>query len=527
MPNSQHRPSSHSSYGRRPTGSRPRGGYKGRQNRHKPGSQKNNFGIRKDQIGGKLRPVDWQQARLDPIARQVWTGQPNPPDEHTSQAWREKTEVIVEGEQIPPPILSFQNANLPGGFLRKFVELGFSEPTPIQAQGWPMVLSGRDVVGIAETGSGKTLAFILPGIIHIQGQPMLNPYQGRTSPVALVVAPTRELAIQIETETKKFAYALGVTVCCVYGGAPRRRQEKSLRAGMQFLIATPGRLLDFLERGNFSLKTCSYCVFDEADRMLDMGFEPQIRALMSQVRPDRQMLMWSATWPKEVRALARDFLAPNRLFLKIGDENKAAETVTQKIEVMQRIHKGRRITEILQQSASSGQKVLVFVATKRMGDQLASDLARQGFRATAIHGDKEQWQREQSLQDFKIGKISVLVATDVASRGIDVKDLAIVLNYDFPQNCEDYIHRVGRTGRAGNLGTAITFFDPRNDAKHSRKLVTLLEKNQQEVPNELRALASNSRNYGRTNSRFGRGPPRQNRGYNRQSRGGAQSYRPY
>jgi len=506
-------------------GGRQRGG--GRH-RRREGSNKNAFGIRKDQIGGKLTPIDFSRENLTPFNRRIWPGQPNPPSQEQAQAWREKCEVVVQGDDIPAPILGFENTNLPEACVRKFHELGFQAPTPIQAQGWSMAMSGRDVVGIAETGSGKTLAFILPGIVHIQGQPVSGVSWGQQGPVALVVAPTRELAIQIKTETQKFAYSMGVSISCVYGGAPRRQQERQLRSGMQFLIATPGRLLDFLERGAFSLKTCSYCVFDEADRMLDMGFEPQIRALMSQIRPDRQMLMWSATWPKEVRALANDFLAQDRLFLKIGDENKAASTVTQIVEVIDRTQKPMRTSQILREYYQS--KVIVFVGTKRMADELAKSLAAQRFAAAAIHGDKEQWQREQSLQAFKAGKISILVATDVASRGIDVKDLSLVLNYDFPQNCEDYIHRVGRTGRAGQRGTAITFFNARNDAKHSRKLIALLEKNNQEVPHELRSLASNSRyNGGGRNSRFrprghggSRGPRRDHR-----SGGHSQSYRPY
>jgi len=492
-----------------------RGGGFGGGRRQK--AMKNNFGIRTDQIGGKLQSIDWAREQLPPFNRECWSGQPTPPDENATLQWRQSQEVIVQGEGIPPPILSFHNTNLPSGMVNKFSQLGFTTPTPIQAQGWPMALTGRDVVGIAETGSGKTLAFILPGIIHIQGQP--RDYARQRNPIALVVAPTRELAIQIETETKKFAYSMGVTVSCVYGGAPRRQQEKQLRGGCQFLIATPGRLLDFVERRTFSLKTVSYCVFDEADRMLDMGFEPQIRALMSQIRPDRQMLMWSATWPREVRKLADDFLSPRRCFLKCGDENKAAETVTQKIMVIGRHQKGQRIVDILNEQR--GEKALVFCGTKRMCDQLSRDLYSKGFEAAAIHGDKEQWQREQSLNDFKMGKVKVLVATDVASRGIDVKDLTLVLNYDFPQNCEDYIHRVGRTGRAGKKGTAITFFDARNDAKHARKLIAILQKNNQEVPPELLQHGS-SRGHGgsRFQSRGG------SRNYGGRS-GGRSSYRPY
>jgi len=512
------------SYGGGRSGGGGRSKYGGRRER----AAKNSFGIRSDQIGGKVQAIDWAREALAPFVRGAWAGQLSPPTVQEAQLWRQQAEVLVEGPDIPLPVLNFMNANLPENCVRKFAELGFRAPTPIQAQGWPMALSGRDVVGIAETGSGKTLAFILPGIIHIQSQPISQMQQnwGTTNgPIALVVAPTRELAIQIQTETQKFAYAVGVTVACVYGGAPRRRQESMLRQGMQFLIATPGRLLDFLERRVFTLKTCSYCVFDEADRMLDMGFEPQIRALMSQIRPDRQMLMWSATWPKEVRTLARDYLAQDRLFLKIGDENKAAVTVTQVVEVIDRAMKNRRLQEILGQYR--GAKVIVFAGTKRMADQLSRDLRQQGVPAAAIHGDKEQWQREQSLQDFKAGKITVLVATDVASRGIDVKDLALVLNYDFPQNCEDYIHRVGRTGRAGNQGTAITFFVPRQDAKHSKKLVQLLEKNNQEVPPQLRSLSMQNRNFGGRNRYRQNGGGRSGGRRDHRPSGGSRGFRPY
>jgi len=247
--------------------------------------------------------------------------------------------------------------------------------------------------------------------------------------------------------------------------------------------------------------------------------------LMSQIRPDRQMLMWSATWPKEVRTLARDYLAQDRLFLKIGDENKAAVTVTQRVEVIDRAMKNRRLQEILSQY--HGMKVIVFAGTKRMADQLSRDLRQQGVPAAAIHGDKEQWQREQSLQDFKAGKITVLVATDVASRGIDVKDLALVLNYDFPQNCEDYIHRVGRTGRAGNQGTAITFFVPRQDAKHSKKLVQLLEKNNQEVPPQLRSLSMQNRSFGGRNRYRPNGGGRSGGRRDHRPSGGSRGFRPY
>jgi len=525
-------------------GGRHRGRRGGRRN-----VPKNAYGIRRDQIGGKLVAVDWSRQRLDPFNRRIWTGQPNPPSPQQADEWRTKNQVFVEGENIPAPILSFHNTNLPETFIKKFNELGFAAPTPIQSQAWPMVLEGNDCVGIAETGSGKTLSFVLPGIIHIQGQPVTEQQWSRRSPIALVVAPTRELAIQIEAETTKFAYAFGISVACIYGGAPKRKQESAIRAGMQFLIATPGRLLDFLERGTFSLSNCSYCVFDEADRMLDMGFEPQIRALLGQVRPDRQMVMFSATWPKEVQKLAYDFLNPQKMKLKIGDDSKAAATVTQKVEVLDRSFKRRRLDEILR-ATDPQQKVLIFCGTKRYSDELARELQHYRYPAESIHGDKEQWRREEILTQFKSGQKNILVATDVASRGIDVKDLQLVINFDFPQNCEDYIHRVGRTGRAGNTGVAYTFFDPRNDAKHARKLVALLEKNNQEIPEQLRTISTQrghgggrSRHgkgrrddrgagghgggYGRSQNGGGYGGRSQNGGGYGGGHGGSQSYRPY
>lgn len=476
------------------------------------GGSKNNFGIRRDQIGGKLIPVDWQRVGLKEFKKCFWTNPPNLAKAHLIQQWRTSAEVYVEGQNIPDPIITFQESNFPSGFLNTFHQLGFTAPTPIQSQGWPMALTGRDIVGIAETGSGKTLAFVLPGIIHIQGQ---VPSWGREGPICLVVAPTRELAIQIEQETQKYTKGAGINVAVCYGGAPRRRQEAILRRGVEFLIATPGRLLDFLERRVISLHRCSYVVFDEADRMLDMGFEPQIRALMSQVRPDRQVLMWSATWPKEVQKLAWDYLPNDRLKLKIGDENKAAANVTQVIEVISRQQKPLRLKQILQ--IHSQDKILIFCGTKRMADQLGGDLYNGGFKADSIHGDKEQWKREQILGQFRQNQLQILVATDVASRGIDVKDLSLVINYDFPQNCEDYIHRVGRTGRAGASGTAITFFDAKMDGKHARKLCTILEKNIQDVPATLQALRYGG---GRRYSNGGRNGGYRSRGRGRGRGGG-------
>jgi ATP-dependent RNA helicase DDX5/DBP2 len=306
--------------------------------------------------------------------------------------------------------------------------------------------------------------------------------------IAVVVAPTRELAIQIEKEAKQFA-PRGFRMTCIYGGAPKRNQEYALRKGVEMIICTPGRMLDFVEKRTVNFDRVTMLIFDEADRMLDMGFEPQIRLLCSQVRPDRQVMMFSATWPKEVQALANDFLPNDRLMLKIGgDDRRACERVTQVVRVISRYEKEQALQGILQQYA--GYKILIFTATKRMADQLARNLKYQRLYAESIHGDKNQQQRERALDMFKTNRVNILVATDVASRGIHVKDIALVINYDFANSCDDYVHRIGRTGRAGAFGTAITFFDPSADAKKAYPLVKLLRQSGQEVPSELEALAS-------------------------------------
>jgi len=487
-------------------GNRRGGGYGG-------GRRKPENGIGRGQPGASLRAPDWSRKALQPFQKDFYQGRMQyqmTPEE--IQQWRKQFEMTVTGNNCPQPVRTFEECGLSQDILQKIWALGFKAPTPIQSQGWPMALTGRDVVGIAQTGSGKTLAFLIPAIVHAQGQP---PLRGGEGPFALVVAPTRELACQIETECKQFA-PREVRLSCVYGGVPKRTQEYALRRGVEILICTPGRMLDFVERGTINCDRITMLIFDEADRMLDMGFEPQIRLLCSQVRPDRQVLMWSATWPKEVQSLANDFLPNDRLMIKVGgDDRKACENVTQIVRVISRGQKEALLQQTLQQYAQY--KVIIFTATKRMADQLARTLKYQRLYADSIHGDKNQQDRDRVLASFKRGDINILVATDVASRGIHVKDVALVLNYDFANNCDDYVHRIGRTGRAGAFGTAITFFDPSQDAKKAGPLVRLLRKSGQEVPAELEAVAARGggrRGGGRFSRRGG-------------GRGGGRRYSPY
>ncbi|EPS71775.1 hypothetical protein M569_02982, partial [Genlisea aurea] len=400
------------------------------------------------------------------------------------ELYRRQHEIAVTGDDAPPPFTSFQLTGFPGEILREVYSAGFSAPTPIQAQSWPIAMQGRDIVAIAKTGSGKTLGYLIPGFLHLK-QRRNNP---RLGPTVLVLSPTRELATQIQDEAVKFGRSSRISCTCLYGGAPKGPQLKDLDRGVDVVVATPGRLNDILEMRRVSLHQVSYLVLDEADRMLDMGFEPQIRKIVKEVPSRRQTLMYTATWPKEVRKIAADLLI-NPVQVNIGsvDELVANKAITQYVEVLPQMDKRRRLEQILR-SQEPGSKVIIFCSTKKMCDHLAGSLSRQ-FGAVAIHGDKSQSERDHVLNQFRNGRSPILVATDVAARGLDIKDIRVVINFDFPTGVEDYVHRIGRTGRAGATGVAYTFFCDQ-DAKHASDLVKVLEGAHQRVPVELQKLVS-------------------------------------
>ncbi|KAG5450918.1 putative ATP-dependent RNA helicase ddx5 [Clonorchis sinensis] len=395
------------------------------------------------------------------------------------QAFRTEYKMTLSGPNIPRPVLSFGELNLPDHVLRVIASNGWHGPTPIQAQGLPMGLSGRDVVGIAQTGSGKTASFIIPAIVHILAQPRLLRGEG---PICLVLVPTRELAQQVLSVAQQFATAAGLRTMCFYGGASRGPQLRDLQRGGEMCIATPGRLIDFIRSEKKLLSRVTYLVLDEADRMLDMGFEPQIRTIISNIRPDRQTLMWSATWPREVQGLARDFLT-NYIQVNIGSVSLHANpNITQIVEIIDEWDKEQRLIQLL--TMFGRERCLVFVETKRKTDQITYTLRRRGFAVGAMHGDKQQRDREMTLGSFRDGRLSVLVATDVASRGLDIDDIQYVINFDFPNQTEDYIHRIGRTARSDKKGTAFTFFTSKN-LRQARELIEILEEANQEVNPEL------------------------------------------
>lgn len=465
------------------------GGFGGDRDRYGGGGYGGGGARGKSMAGDNLRKVKWDNYTLVPFEKHFYNPHPNlvNADPKDVERYRiEKEITIVRGTNIPNPITNFNEAGVPDYVMKEIVRQNYQEPTAIQAQGWPLALSGMDMVGIAQTGSGKTLGYLLPAIIHVNNQPYLERGDG---PIVLVLAPTRELAQQIQEVAVEFGKTSKIKSTCIFGGAPKGAQIRDLENGCEIVIATPGRLIDILEMGKTNLRRCTYLVLDEADRMLDMGFEPQIRKIIEQIRPDRQCLMWSATWPKEVCRLAEDFLT-NYVHINIGATSlHANHNILQIVDVCEEHQKEQKLARLLEEIGCEPQnKILVFAETKRKADDLTRLMRREGYPAMCIHGDKQQKERDWVLNEFKRGSTSILVATDVAARGLDVDDVKFVINYDYPNNSEDYIHRIGRTGRRNRTGTAYTLFTPSNSPK-AKDLVSVLVEAKQVVNPKLQEMA--------------------------------------
>ncbi|CAI2165667.1 6322_t:CDS:2 [Funneliformis geosporum] len=396
-----------------------------------------------------------------------------------------KNEIQITGDLIFKPIMSFTQLEIDENI--KIVLNKFEKPTPIQASCWPICLSGRDVIGIAETGSGKTLAFTVPALKHIKNLFYIPP---NNKPSILVIAPTRELAMQTQEQCKQFDSTCGIKSVCIYGGVPKEEQRKALRKGVHIAVATPGRLIDLINEGICDISNVSYLVLDEADRMLDEGFEKEIRQIIVKTHKDRQTVMFSATWPESVRKLANDFLN-NPMKVTIGSPNLSANSnVTQIVEVIDNtMDKERRLLNLLEQYHINKNRILVFVLYKKEASRVENMLARKGFEVLSIHGDKSQFQRTEALNAFKDGIYPLLIATDVASRGIDIPDVEYVINYTFPLTIEDYVHRIGRTGRAGSKGISHTLFTS-HDKAHSGELINVLRQANQKIPESLLKFGS-------------------------------------
>ncbi|KAH9812601.1 P-loop containing nucleoside triphosphate hydrolase protein [Melampsora americana] len=458
------------------------GGYGGGGGGHGGG------GDRMSGLGSGLGRPKWDTSTLSRFEKNFYEEDPRVTarSDREIDQYRKDKEIQIFGKNIPKPVSNFSEAGFPDYIMAEIRKAGFTEPSPIQCQAWPMALSGRDVVAISATGSGKTIAFSLPAMIHINAQPLLAPGDG---PIVLILAPTRELAVQIQGECTKFGASSRIRNTCVYGGVPKGQQIRDLSRGAEIVIATPGRLIDMLESRRTNLQRVTYLVMDEADRMLDMGFEPQIKKILEQIRPDRQTLMFSATWPKEIQRLANEYLK-DFIQVNVGSlELTANVNITQIVEVCSDFEKKGKLIKHLEKISAESAKVLIFVGTKRVADDLTKYLRQDGWPSLAIHGDKQQTERDWVLGEFKSGRSPIMIATDVASRGLDVKDVAYVINYDMPNGIEDYIHRIGRTGRAGRTGTAYSYISA-DQGKLARELVKILQDAKQVVPPALVELSS-------------------------------------
>ena len=341
--------------------------------------------------------------------------------------------------------VTFADLGLSAQMLRALTDAGYTRPTPIQAQAVPLAMKGRDLMGLAMTGTGKTAAFTIPIIERLTGGP------GRTR--ALILTPTRELCQQVEESFKKYGRHSGLQVISVYGGVGYEPQTKALRGGVDVVVATPGRLIDHLEKQNVAFDELEVLVLDEADRMLDMGFAPQINKIVAQLDKYRQTLLFSATMPPEVEALARKYLR-KPVVLQVGRRSAAATTVTHFVYPCPKEKKSALLALLMKEHHM--ESVLVFTRTKHGADKVVKHLAKEGIAADALHADKTQGQRTKALADFKKGTTKVLIATDIAQRGLDISHISHVINFDVPQQAEDYIHRIGRTGRAAKTGDAFT-----------------------------------------------------------------------
>ncbi|UIZ29703.1 hypothetical protein KXD40_003210 [Peronospora effusa] len=439
-----------------------------------------------------LTPIDHSTVQYEPFRKTFYTlhNETAALTEHQVAKIRAELSVKVHGADVPAPVRSFMHLGFDRKMLQMLMKLGLEAPTAIQAQAFPVALSGRDLIGIAKTGSGKTLAFTLPMIRHVMDQRELKRGEG---PIAVVLAPTRELAHQTYIQAKKFLAVYGASCAAIYGGAGKWEQVQALNKGVEVVVATPGRLIEMIRKKTAPMNRVTFVVLDEADRMFEMGFEPQLRSIMGQVRPDRQTLMFSATFRRRIESLALDVLT-NPIKLTIGQIGQANEDIRQ-IAVVLPGHgaKWPWLMARMRTLVDEG-RLLIFAGSKAGCEELAKNLAVAFPAAPALclHGDKTQQERTQALAKFKQGECRVLVATDVAARGLDVKDVKNVVNFDVAKNIDTHVHRIGRTGRMGlegfKPGTAYTLVT-RNEAQFAAQLVYNMDVSGQTVSSELLALA--------------------------------------
>lgn len=400
----------------------------------------------------------------------------------------EMDDIKVRGIDVPKPITKWSQAGLGAQTMDVIRSLHYDTPSSIQSQAIPAIMSGRDVIGVAKTGSGKTVAFLLPMFRHIKDQ---RPLENLDGPIGIIMAPTRELATQIHRDCKPYLKALNLRAVCAYGGAPISEQIAELKRGAEIVVCTPGRMIDLLAANAgrvTNLRRVTYVVLDEADRMFDMGFEPQITKIINNIRPQRQTVLFSATFPSKMEALARKALQ-KPVEIVVGGRSVVAAEIEQRVEVRSDESKFFRLLGLLGEITDKDEeaRVLIFVEKQETADSMLKELLKKQYPAVSVHGGREQIDRDSAIDDFKSGAIPILIATSVAARGLDVKQLKLVINYDPPNHIEDYVHRAGRTGRAGNTGTAVTFLTPEQD-RFAEFLVKALKQSEQEIPKDLQDL---------------------------------------
>ncbi|KAJ3554166.1 hypothetical protein NM688_g3246 [Phlebia brevispora] len=440
-----------------------------------------------------LAAVDHSRINYEPFRKDFYTTPPeiaSMTDEEADLLRLALDGIKIRGVDCPRPVTKWSHFGLPASCLDVIKRLGYAAPTPIQAQAIPAIMSGRDVIGVAKTGSGKTIAFLLPLFRHIKDQRPLEQMEG---PMAVVMTPTRELAVQIHKECRPFLRVLGLRAVCAYGGSPIKDQIAEMKKGAEIIVCTPGRMIDLLTANSgrvTNLKRVTYLVLDEADRMFDMGFEPQVMKIVNNIRPDRQTVLFSATFPKQMDSLARKILR-KPLEITVGGRSVVAPEIDQIVEVRDEDTKFNRLLEILGQTYNEDpeSRTLIFVDRQEAADNLLRELMRKGYLCMSLHGGKDQVDRDSTIADFKSGVVPIVIATSVAARGLDVKQLKLVINYDAPNHMEDYVHRAGRTGRAGNKGTCVTFITPEQD-RYSVDIFRALKASNASVPKELEDLAN-------------------------------------
>lgn len=441
--------------------------------------------------GKELPTVDYSKLELEPIRKNFWVE----PAELSALTEAEANELRLEldgikvsGKDVPRPVQKWAQCGLTRQTLDIIEDMGYEKPTPIQMQALPTIMSGRDVIGVAKTGSGKTIAFLLPMFRHIKDQSPLKDGEG---PIGLIMTPTRELAVQIHRDCKAFLKTMGLRAVCAYGGAPISEQIAELKRGAEIVVCTPGRMIDLLAANQgrvTNLRRVTYVVLDEADRMFDMGFEPQVMKIFANMRPDKQTILFSATMPRIIDALTKKVLK-SPVEVTVGGKSVVAAEIAQLVEVRDEKSKFVRLLELLGNLYDEDEdaRTLIFVERQEKADDLLKELMMKGYPCMSIHGGKDQVDRDSTISDFKKGVVPILIATSIAARGLDVKQLMLVVNFDAPNHLEDYVHRAGRTGRAGNKGTAVTFVTEEQE-NCATCIAKALEQSGQPVPDRLKEM---------------------------------------